>query len=179
MNGPKIRQIIIVEGKTDTQKLKKIYGEDLKTIETQGLSLNQKTLEFIKKANQETGVIIFTDPDGPGKKIREQIINFLEDKVANAFISKTDINSHSKKIGIAEANESAIIEALDKLIIFDQSQESLKWKDYLNNDFYLKDNRKRICQKYGWNEQISSKKLFKWLNWINLTAKDIEEIIGE
>ncbi|WP_027063496.1 ribonuclease M5 [Mesoplasma seiffertii] len=179
MNGAKIKQIIIVEGKTDTQKLKNIYGEDLKTIETQGLSLNQQTLEFIKKANQQTGVIIFTDPDGPGKKIREQIIGFLGTKVANAFIEKTAIDSSSKKIGIAEASEAAIKQALNDLIIFDQSKESLSWSEYLNNDFYLKNNRMVICKKYGWNEQISSKTLFKWLNWISLNVEDIKAILGE
>jgi ribonuclease M5 len=125
MNDKIIKQIIIVEGKTDTQKLKKIYGSEIKTIETNGLSLDEKTLKFIKKANEQNGVIIFTDPDGPGKKIREQIISFLGAKTLNAFISKSDINTNSKKIGIAEADEEAIKNALDRLVIFDQKNESL------------------------------------------------------
>ncbi|AUF83197.1 ribonuclease M5 [Mesoplasma syrphidae] len=179
MNEQKIKQIIIVEGKSDTQKLKKIYGENLKTIETQGLSLSKETLEFIKKVNDEIGVIIFTDPDGPGKKIRERIINFLDGKVVNAFITKENIEFNSKKIGVAEANEVAIKKALEDLVIFDKTKESLTWKQYLDNDFYLKENRSIICKKNGWNQQISSKTLFKWLNWINLNVEDIKAILGE
>ncbi|CEA11370.1 Ribonuclease M5 [Mycoplasma capricolum subsp. capripneumoniae] len=84
----KIKQIIIVEGKTDSDKLKRIYGNDLKTIQTKGLSINKKTLEMIKEFNNKTGVIIFTDPDGAGKKIRQTIVDYLDNKVLNAFIKK-------------------------------------------------------------------------------------------
>lgn len=120
-----IKQIIIVEGKSDTDKLKKIYGNDLKTIQTKGLSLNKKTLEMIKELNNKTGVIIFTDPDGAGKKIRQTIIDYLDNKVLNAFISKDDINKNSKKIGIAEASDQAIKKALDNLISYDKNNNSL------------------------------------------------------
>ena len=43
----RIKEIVIVEGKTDTQLLKELY--DVDTIETHGLALNDKTLELIKK----------------------------------------------------------------------------------------------------------------------------------
>lgn len=174
-----IKQVIIVEGKTDTQKLKNIFGEDLKIIETNGLALNEQTISFIKKMNDNYGVIIFTDPDGPGKKIREKIINELDNKVLNAFITKQDINQKSKKIGIAEADETAIKIALNNLILFSKdANESLSWSQYLNNDFYLKNNRLIITKFFGWNEKLSSKTLFKWLNWSQLTQQDIEKIIG-
>ncbi|WFQ94778.1 ribonuclease M5 [Mycoplasma feriruminatoris] len=174
-----IKQIIIVEGKSDTDKLKKIYGNDLKTIQTKGLSLNKKTLEMIKELNNKTGVIIFTDPDGAGKKIRQTIIDYLDNKVLNAFISKDDINKNSKKIGIAEASDQAIKKALDNLISYDKNNNSLSWSDYINNDFYLKENRIIICKYFNFDENISSKTLFKWLNWMNISINDIKKIIGE
>ncbi|WFQ89784.1 ribonuclease M5 [Mycoplasma feriruminatoris] len=174
-----IKQIIIVEGKSDTDKLKKIYGNDLKTIQTKGLSLNKKTLEMIKELNNKTGVIIFTDPDGAGKKIRQTIIDYLDNKVLNAFISKDDINKNSKKIGIAEASDQAIKKALDNLISYDKNNNSLSWSDYVNNDFYLKENRIIICKYFNFDENISSKTLFKWLNWMNISINDIKKIIGE
>ncbi|KNG79033.1 ribonuclease M5 [Mycoplasma sp. HU2014] len=175
----KIKQVIIVEGKTDTQKLKNIFGNDIKTIETNGLSLNEKTLRIIKEFNDTVGVIIFTDPDGAGKKIREQIINHLDNKVLNAFITKQDVNKQYKKIGIAQADDFAIKKALSELIVYDKNNDSISWNEYVNNNFYLKSNRDKICKYFNFEKSISSKTLFKWLNWMNLKVKDIKEILGE
>lgn len=175
----KIKQVIIVEGKTDTQKLKNIFGNDIKTIETNGLSLNEKTLRIIKEFNDTVGVIIFTDPDGAGKKIREQIINHLDNKVLNAFITKQDVNKEFKKIGIAQADDFAIKKTLSELIVYDKNNDSISWNEYVNNDFYLKSNRDKICKNFNFEKSISSKTLFKWLNWMNLKVKDIKEILGE
>ncbi|AGJ91126.1 ribonuclease M5 [Mycoplasma putrefaciens] len=175
----KIKQVIVVEGKTDTQKLKQIYGNEIKTIETKGLSLNQKTLDLIKEFNNTVGIIIFTDPDGPGKKIREQIIAYLDNKVLNAFITKQDINKKAKKIGLAQADEHSIKNALSKLVTYDKNNNSISWNEYLENDFYLKANRVKICDHFNFESTISSKTLFKWLNWMNLDVDKIKEILGE
>lgn len=67
----KIKEIVIVEGKTDTALLKELFVVD--TIETHGLALDKKTLDLIKEASKNRGIIILTDPDYPGKKIRDQI----------------------------------------------------------------------------------------------------------
>ncbi|WP_031542381.1 ribonuclease M5 [Mesoplasma photuris] len=177
MEVNKIKQIIIVEGKTDTDKLKKIFGNDIKTIETNGLGINETTLSFIKEMNDKVGVIIFTDPDGPGKKIREKIINYLDGEVLNAFIKKDNINQNSKKIGIAEADDESIKLALKNLITLDKDSESITWSEYLNNDLFIKKNRDIIAKHYNWNEKISSKTFFKWLNWSNVTLDQLLKIL--
>lgn len=172
-------EIIIVEGKSDLQKLKKIFGENLITIETNGLGFDNKKLNLIKELSKNNKIIIFTDPDGPGKKIRETLIEYLDTDVYNAFILKKDINKNSKKIGIAEANETAIKNALNNLITYNKNNESISWNEYVNNNFYLKINRNKITSYYNLSEKLSSKSLFKWINWMNLKVSDIEKIIGE
>lgn len=174
-----VNEIIIVEGKTDSQKLKKIFGKNLITIETNGLGFDDKKINLIKELSKNNKIIIFTDPDGPGKKIRETLIQNLDTDVYNAFILKEDIDKNSKKIGIAEANEVAIKKALNNLITYNKNNDSISWSEYLNNDFYLKLNRKKIVKFYNLSEELSSKSLFKWLNWMNLKVNDIEKIIGE
>ena len=57
----RINEIVVVEGKTDSQLLKELY--DVDTIETHGLGLDDKTLELIKEASKTRGVIVLTDPD--------------------------------------------------------------------------------------------------------------------
>ncbi|ATI72958.1 ribonuclease M5 [Mesoplasma florum] len=172
-------EIIIVEGKSDSQKLKKIYGENLITFETNGLGIDDKKLNSIKELSKKNKIIIFTDPDGPGKKIRETIIEFLDVDVFNAFVSKQDIGKNSKKIGLAEASEEAIKKALDNLITYNKKNISISWDEYVKNDFYIKANRIIIANHFNLSEDMSSKSLFKWLNWMNLKVKDIEKIIGE
>ena len=61
----RINEIVVVEGKTDSQLLKELY--DVDTIETHGLGLDDKTLELIKEASKTRGVIVLTDPDYPGE----------------------------------------------------------------------------------------------------------------
>ncbi|MBR4421464.1 MAG: toprim domain-containing protein, partial [Erysipelotrichaceae bacterium] len=63
-----IREVIVVEGKNDTRRLQAFF--DVDTIETHGLGLKKETIDFIRKVNEERGVILFLDPDHPGEKLR-------------------------------------------------------------------------------------------------------------
>jgi ribonuclease M5 len=124
---PHIKEIVVVEGKTDTIKLQSLFNVD--TIETNGSYLSKATIALIKKVAHTRGVILFLDPDGPGEMIRRKLENYLVN-FKQAFIKKTDIND-GRKIGIAEANDQAIIQAIENVVTFDKRIESISWKDYL------------------------------------------------
>ena len=95
----KIKEIVVVEGKTDTALLKELFEVD--TIETHGLALDQQTLELIQEASKSRGIIVLTDPDFPGKKIRDQI-QAVVPNCQHAFVAKKDARG-KKKLDIAEA----------------------------------------------------------------------------
>ena len=99
----RINEIVVVEGKTDSQLLKELY--DVDTIETHGLGLDEKTLELIKEASKTRGVIVLTDPDYPGLKIRNQVEKYVQN-CKHAFVDRKDAIGR-KKLGIAEANKEA------------------------------------------------------------------------
>ncbi|HAS91018.1 MAG TPA: ribonuclease M5, partial [Clostridiales bacterium] len=63
-----IKEIIVVEGKADVSAVKRAV--DAQVISTNGLGINDKIINVIKKASKNKGIIILTDPDYPGKKIR-------------------------------------------------------------------------------------------------------------
>ena len=63
-----IKEIIVVEGKSDTIAVKRATGAD--TIETNGSAIDDKTLIKYQHAQDTRGVIVFTDPDYPGRRIR-------------------------------------------------------------------------------------------------------------
>ena len=170
--------VVVVEGKTDSAKLKKIYGQTIKVIETSGMGINQEIINQIKVLGFDHQIIVFTDPDTPGKKIREVINQALEGKVYHAFIEKKDIVKPGK-IGIAEASDEAIMKALANLIVFDKDHQSLTWKEYLDYGFYQPSMRQRICAYYHFDQHLNNKTLFKWLNWMNINAQEIQQIWEE
>lgn len=170
-----IKEVIVVEGKTDTNKLKSIFN--VETIETNGSEISLKTLEFIKKINNTKGVILFLDPDGPGEKIRKTIIDFCKSNIKNCFITKNDI-LNSKKIGIAEATNESIIKALNNVSTFNPSFNSISLKEWNSLNIDNKNKRLIICN-YLNISLCNSKQLFKRLNMLGITFKDIDKIISK
>ena len=88
----KIREIIVVEGKDDTKAIKRAIDAD--TIETNGSAINKETIEAIKHAAEKRGVIIFTDPDFPGEKIRK----IISEHVPECMEKDLGSNTHLRKI---------------------------------------------------------------------------------
>jgi len=107
----RIEEIIVVEGKDDTKRLQQFVDAD--TIETNGSALSEETLDKIKHAEEVRGVIIFTDPDFSGEKIRKQIVEVVP-TAKHAFISRK--NGVPKKsggsLGVEHADSKTILDAL-------------------------------------------------------------------
>lgn len=127
----RIKEIIIVEGKDDTAKLKQVL--DVDTIETNGSAINQRTLDQIKHAQEKRGVIIFTDPDYPGQRIRHIIDQTIAD-CKHAFLTKEEARGKDNKgIGIEHASPDAIKSALAQVYRLEDSNQSLITRDDLLN----------------------------------------------
>ena len=73
-----LKEVLVVEGKMDTVAVKRAVEAD--TIETGGYTLAPHTLELIAAAYRKRGIIILTDPDSPGERIRR----FLTDRFPKA-----------------------------------------------------------------------------------------------
>lgn len=173
----KIKEIIVVEGKNDTKKLQSFF--DCDTIETHGSCLSDWTLSYIKKAKNSRGVIIFTDPDGPGEKIRS-IINEKVNGCKNAFIKKSKAHT-SKKVGIEHANKEDLFEALNSLMTYDKNyQEVLSYSDFLelglNGKVDSKSKRLLVSNHFNLGS-CNAKTLYKRLNMFEINKEMIEEIL--
>lgn len=106
-----IKEVIIVEGKMDTAAIKKAADADC--IETGGFTLNERTLADIKAAYERRGIIILTDPDAAGERIRK----FLTKRFAgakHAFIPREEATADGD-IGVEQASPQAIQKALAKV----------------------------------------------------------------
>lgn len=105
-----VKEIIVVEGKSDTVAIRRATGAD--TIETNGSAIDDNTLSRIRHAQETRGVIVFTDPDYPGRRIRAIIEQQIPD-VRHAFLPKAQtIAKNGKGLGIEHANDEDIREAL-------------------------------------------------------------------
>lgn len=109
----KIKEIIVVEGRDDTRRVKESLNAD--TIETNGSAIDEATIEQIKKAQANRGVIVFTDPDFPGERIRK-IISQAVPGVKHAFLNREEAKpTHKGSLGIEHASPEIIRQSLRKV----------------------------------------------------------------
>ncbi|MCM3758949.1 ribonuclease M5 [Sporosarcina aquimarina] len=112
-----IKEVIVVEGKSDTIAIKRATGAD--TIETNGSAVGQEALTKIRHAQETRGVIVFTDPDYPGRRIRA-IIEQQIPEVKHAFLTRERaIAKNGKKVGIEHATDEDIRKALQAVYTVD------------------------------------------------------------
>ncbi|MBC1936025.1 ribonuclease M5 [Listeria grandensis] len=105
-----IHEVIVVEGRDDTTAIHRAADAD--TIETNGSALSATTIEKIRHAKEKRGVIILTDPDFPGEKIRKQI-DAAVPGCHHAFIKRSDaLPKYGRGLGVEHAKPAVIQEAL-------------------------------------------------------------------
>ena len=103
--------VIVVEGLHDEIKIKSVFPDAFCVI-TNGSEISDDTIKYIKKLSETYGIIIFTDPDSPGERIRSKVLEIVPN-AKNAFIRKKDAISHNnKKVGVEHATKEMIRNAL-------------------------------------------------------------------
>jgi len=83
-----IKEVIVVEGRDDITAVKRAVQAEV--IATGGFSLPPRVMERIKLAAKKKGIIIFTDPDYAGEKIRRIISSQVPD-AKHAFLPKLEV----------------------------------------------------------------------------------------
>jgi len=179
MNKPVIREIIIVEGRADTRRLKEAV--ECETIETNGSAINGRTLDEIEVALQTRGAIIFTDPDFPGHKIRNTIIERFPN-IKEAFLPKHKALGHNS-VGVEHARLDDIRTALENCQTSHQiDEEVITIQDMLH--FGLSGNPAAKQRREFLTEKLNigyanATQLRKKLNRYQITPAKINEILDE
>lgn len=106
-----IKEVIVVEGKDDTTAIKRAVDAD--TIETNGSAIGKEVLARIALANERRGIIIFTDPDHAGERIRKIVASHAPG-CKHAFLPQEKA-LYKGDIGIENASPEAIRQALAEL----------------------------------------------------------------
>lgn len=171
----KLKEVVVVEGKTDTAVIQKLFDAD--TIETHGLALDEATLDLIEELEKTRGVIILTDPDYPGMRIRNMIMERVP-HVKQAFVDKKDAIG-DKKLGIAEAREEAIIQALENVVSFSKESQSITWEEFISLDIIGNKEKRLLIYDLFHLGYGNAKTLFKRLNMAGIEKKDILEKLNK
>lgn len=168
----KIREVIVVEGKNDSKKLKSFF--DVDTIETHGLGLNNDTIGFIKEINKTRGVILLLDPDNPGELIRRRL-NEAIPNLKNAFIFKEDART-KRKVGVEHASKEVLEDALNNFFTYIDSKNTITMSDLIDLGFMGNENsdikRLTIAKKYHFGK-CNAKTFLNRLNMLGLSKNDI------
>ncbi|MCF7923950.1 MAG: ribonuclease M5 [Candidatus Izimaplasma sp.] len=175
------KQIIVVEGNHDQVKINSIYP-NLQCITTNGSEISDKKLNLIYQLSKENEVILFLDPDTPGKKIMQKILN-TNGKYTLAYIKKEKaISKNRKKVGIEHAKENDIRDALENKIEINNQESYIKLSDLYNRGLVNKRNaninRIKVCDSL--EIPVSNGKTFlKMINLLDISLERVDEILNE
>ncbi len=189
----KIDEAVIVEGKYDKIKLSSII--DAVIIQTNGYGIfkDNEKLELIRYYAAKTGIIILTDSDSSGFKIRGYIKGAVHNgKVKNVYIpdvfgkeKRKEKPSAEGKIGVEGINVDIILEAFKKAGI--SASENSNVHDIVpmtfydlglsggKNSSYL---RKKLQKQLGLPSLMSSASLMEVLNTM-MDSTNLSKLVAD
>ncbi len=105
-----IKEVIVVEGKDDITAVKAAL--DCEVIATNGFGYTKELVETLKSLSERRGIIIFTDPDYEGERIRRDLSSKIKN-VKHAFLPRGKALKKGD-IGVENASKEDIIIAIKK-----------------------------------------------------------------
>ncbi len=177
----KIKEAVIVEGKYDKIKLSAII--DTVIIETDGFAVfkdkeKQKLIRFLA---EKRGIVIMTDSDSAGFKIRNFINGITKsENIKNVYIPdiygkekrKTEVSKEGK-LGVEGMNTDVIMSSLEKAGVLCSENDKVQGREITHTDFFEDgisggENssaiRKALAKQLELPEKISSSSLLKIIN---------------
>ncbi|MBW7455127.1 ribonuclease M5 [Paenibacillus sepulcri] len=173
-----IKEIIVVEGKDDTVAIKRAV--EAETIETGGSAIGADVLRRVELAQQRRGVILFTDPDHAGERIRKIVAQRVPG-CKHAFLPQEDA-SYKGDIGVENASPEAIRRALANVRTEagngeGTSQPEITWDDLMRAGLLVHANASERRLKMGNLLGIgyaNGKQFFKRCSMFRITREEFE-----
>lgn len=176
-----IKEVIVVEGKSDTVAVKRATNAD--TIETNGSAIDEEVLMRIEHAEQTRGVIVFTDPDYPGRRIRA-IIEERIPTVKHAFLEKKKtIAKNGKGLGIEHATDEDIrlaiqaVYTIEEQPVFTIPLANLMQEKLIGHP-EARRRRERLSEQLHIG-QVNGKGLKKRLEMFRITPEQLKDAIAK
>ncbi|MDQ0209176.1 ribonuclease M5 [Alkalicoccobacillus murimartini] len=175
----RIKEMIVVEGRDDTTAIQRAVDAD--TIETNGSAIGKAVLARIALAKERRGVIILTDPDYPGERIR-RIVSQHVPGCKHAFLPKHEaISKKGDDLGVENATPEAIRQAL--LTVQEEAEEApalILWEDLHAAGLISGEHARRRREQIGDKLSIgyaNGKQLLKRLHMFQIQPEEFREAL--
>ncbi|WP_242368737.1 ribonuclease M5 [Lactobacillus intestinalis] len=182
LNKKNFNAVVVVEGKDDTIRLKQFFP-GIETIETNGSAVSKEVLAELKKLSQKRDIIVFTDPDFNGERIR-RIVSEAVPNAKQAFITREEGKPDKKgnSLGVEHASKEAIERALSDLYEVKPEVSDITKEAYQNLGFVGGSNSKILREKVGIKLGIgygNSKQFYKRLVTFGVSLDELVEVVKE
>lgn len=141
----KTDKVIVVEGKYDKIKLSSLI--DAVIIQTDGFSIfkDKDKQKLLRRIAEDKGIVILTDSDSAGFKIRNFIGGFIpKEYIVNAYIpdipgkeKRKDSYSKEGKLGVEGVSAEIIRSSLEKAGVVCTDNGTPDRRQITKNDFYF------------------------------------------
>ena len=174
-----MKPVFVVEGKSDVQRLQNYIEADF--VICNGSALDEETLKYIKQLSLDREVIVLTDPDYPGEKIRKTISDYVPN-VKHAFVNRS-LASNGKKLGVAETQKEELLRVIHNYVSFENDyQENITPQMFVELGLTGNSNasklRDQISKKFNLGHG-NAKTLRKRLNMLNITFEQLKEALND
>lgn len=174
-----VKEVIVVEGRDDIDAVQKAVKADI--IATHGYGISKATIERIRSAYEKRGIIILTDPDRAGQKIRQKLTEMFPNAL-QAHISKKEAISDGD-IGVENAVPEVIrlaIEAAGRTLTEASSEFTPSDMSYyaLTGAPFSRALRDELGRRLGIGYG-NAKAFLKRLNGYGISRADLEKEVGD
>ena len=194
----KVEQAIVVEGKYDKIKLESIIDATIVVTNGYGIFKDREKLELIRFYARKKGIIILTDSDVAGFKIRGFLKGSVpEGSIKNVYIpdifgkEKRKVKPSAEgKLGVEGIKKELIVEAFRKAginFVSEEGAEKTERNPVTRTDIYeagltgtpdSSEKRKKLLKKLGLPERLSTSGMLEVLNTM-MSAEEFYEMMNK
>lgn len=188
----KLNQTVVVEGRYDKAKLSNLI--DANIIETGGFHIynDKEKLKLLRDLANKTGLIIITDSDTAGFKIRNYICGSMDkNKIINVYIpdifgkeKRKEKPSAEGKLGVEGVSSEVLLKALENAGVFSNNEEKdenpITKLDFIEDGLSGGENstilRKKLLKLLNLPEKLTTNAMIKILNTM-ITKEEYKQIL--
>ena len=193
---PRIREVIVVEGRYDKNTL--LQAVDAVVVETGGFAVfnDREKTAYLRRLAQTRGLILLTDPDGAGFVIRSHLKGVIPpEKLKQAYVPDVYGKERRKrrggkegKLGVEGMSPEVLLAALKNAGATIEGETTARGNDQITKQDFVEfglsgglnasERRKRLQNRLHLPEHMSANALLQALNLL-LSREELAEIVWE
>lgn len=184
LNKKQFNAVVVVEGKDDTVRLKQFFP-GIETIETNGSDVPNSVLVELKELAQKREIIVLTDPDLNGERIRRLVTEAVPD-AKQAFISRKEgepkKHGRGNSLGVEHASKEALMQALSDLHESQAPLSDLTLAAYRNLGLSSGTSSRKLREQVGIKLRVgygNAKQFYKRLHTFGISLAQLEQAVEE